>query len=55
MWDFYMSELYANMEDQLDDGVTGPGNALTDKQHVLLEEKVKLKHEIVKLTLAVWM
>ena len=40
MWDFYMCDLYVNMEDQLDDGVAGPANALNDKQHVLLEEKV---------------
>lgn len=40
MWDYYAKDLYANMEDQLDDGVTGPGNALNDKQFVLLEEKV---------------
>ncbi|KAL0051320.1 hypothetical protein WJX82_005625 [Trebouxia sp. C0006] len=39
MWDYYGKALYANMEDQLDEGVTGLGNALNDKQYVLLEEK----------------
>ncbi|DBA81599.1 hypothetical protein WJX77_011258 [Trebouxia sp. C0004] len=39
MWDYYSKALYANMEDQLDEGVTGLGNALNDKQYVLLEEK----------------
>ncbi len=41
MWDYYGKALYANMEDQLDEGVTGLGNALNDKQYVLLEEKVQ--------------
>ena len=42
MWDFFGgTELYANMEDQLDDELTAPSNALIDKQHVLLEERVR--------------
>ena len=42
MWDFFgASELYANMEDQLDDELTAHSNALIDKQHILLEERVK--------------
>ena len=40
MWDYYNQALYANMEDQLDEKIMGEGNALIDKQHVLLEEKV---------------
>lgn len=42
MWDFFGgSELYANMEDQLDDELTAQSNALIDKQHILLEERVR--------------
>ena len=42
MWDIFGgSELYANMEDQLDDELTAQSNALIDKQHVLLEERVR--------------
>ncbi len=44
MWDYYGKALYANMEEQLDEGVTGLGNALNDKQYVLLEEKVQSQH-----------
>lgn len=41
MWDYFGgNELYANMEDQLDDELTAQSNALIDKQHVLLEERV---------------
>lgn len=40
MWDYYMGDLYANLEEQLDDGVEGPLNILNDKQAILLEEKV---------------
>ena len=41
MWDFFGgTELYANMEDQLDDELTAQSNALIDKQHILLEERV---------------
>ncbi|KAL3142431.1 hypothetical protein ABBQ38_002762 [Trebouxia sp. C0009 RCD-2024] len=40
MWDYFGgSELYANMEDQLDDELTAQSNALIDKQHILLEER----------------
>ena len=42
MWDSYMKDLYANLDEQLDDGVAGPANALNDKQIVLLEEKAGL-------------
>ena len=42
MWDYYMDNLYANLEDQLDDSVEGPVNILNDKQAILLEEKVYL-------------
>ena len=43
MWDFFGgSELYANMEDQLDDELTAHSNALIDKQHILLEERVRI-------------
>ncbi len=47
MWDYYGKALYANMEDQLDEGVTGLGNALNDKQYVLLEEKVQSQHSCI--------
>lgn len=40
MWDFYNGNLYASMEDQLTEKVTGDHNALLDRQPVLLEEKV---------------
>lgn len=41
MWDFFGgTDLYANMEEQLDDQLTAQSNALIDKQHILLEEKV---------------
>ena len=42
MWDYYMDNLYANLEEQLDDSVEGPVNILNDKQAILLEEKVHL-------------
>lgn len=44
MWDYYLDDLYANMEEQLDELVGGLGNALQDKQAVLLEEKVCRAH-----------
>ena len=44
MWDYYLDDLYANMEEQLDEPVGGLGNALQDKQAVLLEEKVCQAH-----------
>lgn len=44
MWDYYMNSLYANLEDQLDDGVEGPLNTLNDRQAILLEEKVLTTH-----------
>ena len=50
MWDYYGKALYANMEEQLDEGVTGLGNALNDKQYVLLEEKVQSQHSCVHTT-----
>ena len=41
MWEYFGgSELYASMEDQLDDELTAANNALIDKQHILLEERV---------------
>ena len=45
MWDFFGgNDLYANMEDQLDDELTAQSNALIDKQHILLEERVGQFH-----------
>lgn len=42
MWDFFGgNDLYANMEDQLNDELTTQSNALIDKQHILLEERVR--------------
>lgn len=40
MWDYYQNDLYANLDEQLEDGVEGPLNTLNDKQPILLEEKV---------------
>ena len=45
MWDFFGSELYANMEDQLDDELTAHSSALVDKQHILLEERVRTANQ----------
>lgn len=53
IWDYYGKALYANMEDQLDEGVTGLGNALNDKQYVLLEEKVQSQHCCMH-TISIW-
>ena len=47
MWDFFGSELYANMEDQLDDELTAHSSALVDKQHILLEERVRSKSTLL--------